>query len=105
MQTGDKLLVEAGTGVGKSFAYLLPAIERITQGPAREDGKRQRVVVSTHTIALQEQLIQKDLPLLQAVDHPVVVDPDPQLSAVASRSGWPRLTLRAAATPQPSTQT
>lgn len=46
-----------------------------------------------------------DLPLLQAVDHPVVVDPDPQLSAVASRSGWPRLTLRAAATPQPSTQT
>ena len=40
------LLVEAGTGVGKSFAYLLPAIERVI----RHD---ERVVVSTHTIALQ----------------------------------------------------
>lgn len=52
------LLVEAGTGVGKSFAYLVPAIERIvTFG--------ERVVVSTNTIALQEQLITKDIPLLQ----------------------------------------
>lgn len=53
------LLVEAGTGVGKSFAYLIPAIQRaITKG--------ERVVVSTHTIALQEQIIQKDIPFLQA---------------------------------------
>ena len=56
---GNKLIVEAGTGVGKSFAYLLPAIERILDG--------ERVVISTHTIALQEQLIYKDIPLLQAV--------------------------------------
>lgn len=53
------LAVEAGTGVGKTFAYLLPAIERIVE-------HQQRVVVSTHTIALQEQLIQKDIPFLQA---------------------------------------
>jgi len=53
------LLAEAGTGVGKSFAYLLPAIERILS-------RKQRVVVSTHTIALQEQLIQKDIPALAA---------------------------------------
>ena len=52
------LLVEAGTGVGKSFAYLLPAIERVVE-------HNQRVVVSTHTIALQEQLINKDLPFLE----------------------------------------
>ena len=67
------LAVEAGTGVGKSFAYLLPAIEQVVRhrgeaatGGASAGGKR-RVVISTHTIALQEQLIHKDLPLLQAV--------------------------------------
>lgn len=63
---GGKLMVEAGTGVGKSFAYLLPAIERIIESSDWEGGK-QRVVISTHTIALQEQLMTKDIPLLQAV--------------------------------------
>lgn len=52
------LAVEAGTGVGKTFAYLLPAIEQIIVNS-------RRVVVSTHTIALQEQLIRKDIPFLQ----------------------------------------
>ena len=87
------LLVEAGTGVGKSLAYLVPAIlaapadqeERAAAAPPRraeeagegtEDdvpdaepasGRPLRVVVSTHTIALQEQLVGKDIPLLQAV--------------------------------------
>ena len=56
-----KLLVEAGTGVGKSFAYLVPAVL------AAAGGKDARVVVSTHTIGLQEQLIRKDLPFLQGV--------------------------------------
>ena len=51
------LLVEAGTGVGKSFAYLVPAVLHVV----REGG---RVVVSTNTIALQEQLIHKDIPFL-----------------------------------------
>ncbi|MCH8215377.1 MAG: helicase [Planctomycetes bacterium] len=51
------LAVEAGTGVGKSFAYLVPAIEHAAQ----EGGK---VLISTFTITLQEQLLLKDLPLL-----------------------------------------
>jgi ATP-dependent DNA helicase DinG len=59
------LVVEAGTGVGKSFAYLLPAIEAITSSTNKDE--RRRVIVSTHTIALQEQIIHKDVPLLQAV--------------------------------------
>jgi hypothetical protein len=54
------LLVEAGTGVGKSFAYLLPAIDFAVQN-------KKRVVISTHTISLQEQLINKDIPLIQSV--------------------------------------
>lgn len=53
-------LVEAGTGVGKSFAYLLPAIDHATQN-------RLRVLVSTYTISLQEQLVSKDIPFLNAV--------------------------------------
>ena len=55
----NHLLVEAGTGVGKSFAYLAPALLAIQAG--------QRVAISTYTIALQEQLIAKDLPFLS--DH------------------------------------
>jgi len=53
----EHLLVEAGTGVGKSFAYLVPAIQAVAE-------RRQRVIVSTYTISLQEQLIGKDLPFL-----------------------------------------
>ncbi len=56
----EHLIVEAGTGVGKSFAYLVPALLRAA-------AERQRVVVSTYTIALQEQLVHKDLPFLQRV--------------------------------------
>ncbi len=59
------LVVEAGTGVGKSFAYLVPAI-LAAAGPD-EGAKPPRIVVSTHTISLQEQLLHKDLPLLNAV--------------------------------------
>src|SRR3989441_872157 len=50
-------MLEAGTGVGKSFAYLVPALVW-----ARENGER--TVVSTNTINLQEQLVGKDLPIL-----------------------------------------
>ena len=55
------LMVEAGTGVGKSFAYLVPAIL------AASANEECRVVISTHTISLQEQLIHKDLPFLKTV--------------------------------------
>jgi ATP-dependent DNA helicase DinG len=51
-------LIEAGTGTGKSLAYLIPAISWGIQND-------ERVVISTKTINLQEQLIGKDLPLLQ----------------------------------------
>ncbi len=56
-----RLLVEAGTGVGKSFAYLVPAIL------AASENKDTKVVIATHTINLQEQLISKDIPFLQSV--------------------------------------
>jgi ATP-dependent DNA helicase DinG len=55
------LMVEAGTGVGKSFAYLVPAALAVAAS------KDCRVVVSTHTISLQEQLVHKDIPFLQDV--------------------------------------
>jgi len=57
---GGVLVVEAGTGTGKSLAYLLPAARW-----ALENGER--TVVSTNTINLQEQLVGKDLPLVQSL--------------------------------------
>jgi len=55
---GQHILIEAGTGTGKSIAYLVPAILWAVTN-------NQRVVISTNTINLQEQLINKDLPILQ----------------------------------------
>ena len=60
LETGGVLLAEAGTGTGKTLAYLVPAIL-----------SGQRVLVSTGTKNLQEQIFSKDLPLLAAVlPHP-----------------------------------
>ncbi len=59
-QNNRHLVAEAGTGVGKSFAYLIPAIRQVVE-------HNRRVVISTHTISLQEQLIEKDIPFLRAV--------------------------------------
>ncbi len=59
LSTGNHLMVEAGTGVGKSFAYLVPAAYFALQNNTR-------VVVSTNTINLQDQLIKKDIPSLQS---------------------------------------
>ncbi|MHB1319587.1 MAG: exonuclease domain-containing protein, partial [Anaerolineae bacterium] len=56
--TPEHLLVEAGTGTGKSLAYLLPAIQFAVQN-------ERRVVVSSNTINLQDQLYTKDIPDLQ----------------------------------------
>ncbi len=56
------LVEEAVTGVGKSFAYLAPAIAQAVK-------HKQKVVVSTYTIALQEQLIRKDIPFLQRISE------------------------------------
>lgn len=66
----EHLVAEAGTGVGKSFAYLVPAILAATEdnGKERKKGEpKKRIVVSTHTISLQEQLYQRDLPFLNSV--------------------------------------
>lgn len=57
---GRKLIVEGGTGIGKSIAYLLPAVLY-----AAANG--QRVVVSTNTINLQEQLMEKDIPAVKRI--------------------------------------
>lgn len=57
---GTHLIVEAGTGVGKSLAYLVPLIEFARSGNCR-------AVVATYTKALQQQLVEKDLPFLKSV--------------------------------------
>lgn len=58
LSSGERLLVEAGTGTGKSLAYLLPsAIWSLKAG--------KRTVISTYTVNLQEQLVSKDLPLIR----------------------------------------
>src|SRR5438132_6599838 len=54
------LVVEAGTGVGKSLAYLVPAILFALE-------QHKKAIVSTHTINLQEQLLYKDIPILKKV--------------------------------------
>lgn len=76
------LLVEAGTGVGKSFAYLIPAIKRCLE-------HNEVVVIATNTIALQEQLISKDIPLLASLldseggeGHEPDAEPRPRLRPV-----------------------
>lgn len=60
LQNQEHLAVEAGTGVGKSLAYLIPAILFAV-------GQKKKAVISTHTINLQEQLTEKDLPMLSMV--------------------------------------
>jgi len=102
LQEKKHLIVEAGTGVGKSYAYLVPAILYATENEGKtttsglppsqvkggnekasgkkanssnpkggadedDDGRLRRIVISTHTISLQEQLMAKDIPLLNAV--------------------------------------
>jgi len=59
MRRGGRLVVEAGTGTGKSLAYLVPALARAVR-------RGERVVVSTHTHTLQDQLVLKDIPALRA---------------------------------------
>ncbi len=69
LNEGDHWLIEAGTGTGKSLAYLLPAA-------CWSVANQQRVVIATNTLTLQDQLLHKDLPQLHAllaaagVDHP-----------------------------------
>jgi ATP-dependent DNA helicase DinG len=64
MQSGQHLAVQAGTGTGKSLAYLVPAVRHALGGV--NGGRGGTVVISTATIALQRQLIERDLPRLAA---------------------------------------
>ena len=67
INSSGRLIVEAGTGVGKSLAYLLPAALYATSNS-------RRIVVSTNTINLQEQLVHKDLPMVKEALREI--DPD-----------------------------
>lgn len=71
------LLVEAGTGTGKSMAYLVPAVLHATE-------KNERVVISTATLALQRQVLTKDLPLVTQA----LADRLPRPAHVALLKGW-----------------
>jgi len=60
LEDGAHQVVEAGTGVGKSLAYLVPAVLFAIEN-------KRKALISTHTINLQEQLIYKDIPIVQKV--------------------------------------
>ena len=74
MESNEHLLVQAGTGTGKSLGYLVPAILRANKG-VMPDGTN-RTVIATATLALQRQLVDHDLPsaveaLADQTDHPI----------------------------------
>ena len=83
LNEGRHLMVEAGTGVGKSLAYLLPAM-------LYASGKGTRVVVSTNTINLQSQLVNKDLPLLNKALDSSENGPqsDPQFTLLKGKANY-----------------
>ena len=68
IESGEHMAVQAGTGTGKSLAYLVPAVRHAI-------GTGNTVVVSTATIALQRQLIDRDLPRLAARSNPCSTEP------------------------------
>lgn len=81
LRQGDPLLVEAGTGTGKSLAYLVPAIAHSLSGENR------RVIVATATLALQRQLVAHDLPLIsEALAERL--DREPEFALLKGRSNY-----------------
>src|SRR5437588_8990875 len=60
LEEEQHLIVEAGTGVGKSLAYLVPGVLFALD-------QHKKAIVSTHTINLQEQLLHKDIPILKKI--------------------------------------
>ena len=63
----SSLIVEAGTGTGKTFAYLIPALlaNKANKANAEKNAGQKKIIVSTGTKNLQEQLFHKDLPLIR----------------------------------------
>lgn len=81
LESGEHLLVQAGTGTGKSLGYLIPALVAVTQSRDR------RVVVATATLALQAQLATKDIPAaVTAVEK--VTGRTPKTAIVKGRSNY-----------------
>ena len=80
IETGEHLAVQAGTGTGKSLAYLVPAVRHaLTTGST--------VVVATATIALQRQLIDRDLPRLVTALAPLL-DREPTFAILKGRRNY-----------------
>jgi ATP-dependent DNA helicase DinG len=80
INNGDHLMVEAGTGTGKSLAYLLPAaLWSVTN--------QRRVVIATNTIALQDQLLDKDIPQVQTLVESLGF-PRPQAALLKGRGNY-----------------
>jgi Rad3-related DNA helicases len=89
LEEEQHLIVEAGTGVGKSLGYLVPS--------SCSRSSAQKAIVSTHTINLQEQLLHKDIPILKKVlpsslrqldERPAKLSvPAPARASVAKRAG------------------
>src|SRR5437764_9484621 len=80
IETGEHLAVQAGTGTGKSLAYLVPAVRHaVTAGST--------VVVATATIALQRQLVDRDLPRLVAALRPLL-DREPVFAILKGRRNY-----------------
>ncbi|MCY4081592.1 MAG: exonuclease domain-containing protein [Caldilineaceae bacterium] len=69
LNRGDHSIIEAGTGTGKSLAYLLPAA-------AWAVSNESRVVIATHTLPLQDQLLEKELPRVAQVLAEIDLDPN-----------------------------
>jgi len=77
LETGEHLLVQAGTGTGKSLGYLVPAVRHAVVAD-------EKVVVSTATLALQRQVITRDLPLVADALAPRL----PRPPRIALLKGW-----------------
>ncbi|MBA2875064.1 ATP-dependent DNA helicase DinG [Thermaerobacillus caldiproteolyticus] len=60
LETSQHAVIEAGTGIGKSLAYLIPSVFFTYE-------KQKRVVISTHTLQLQQQLVERDIPLVRKI--------------------------------------
>lgn len=80
LRTGEHLAVQAGTGTGKSLAYLVPGIRHALEAD-------QAVVVSTATIALQTQLVDRDLPRLATALKPVL-GKEPAFAILKGRANY-----------------
>jgi ATP-dependent DNA helicase DinG len=80
IETGEHLAVQAGTGTGKSLAYLVPAVRHAMT-------TQNTVVVATATIALQRQLIDRDLPRLVMALRPML-DREPQFAILKGRRNY-----------------